>query len=260
MRKNRKIKEWIVQESGKHFCQCGCNRLIEITANHAHNGIPKYLVGHSGRRHVPKMGFFSEDELAEWIESQKDKHLCQCGCGGYIQIKKAHQRLGIPRFLVGHVGRTLNYPSDVDRFWPNVDRKGEDDCWLWTAGADSKGYGTISSKRKAAKSRAHRLSYIIHFGDFDADMHVLHRCDTPRCVNPKHLFLGNHEDNMHDAAMKGRFNSKITAEEAREIVRMIRSGVRPYLVARKFGLAQSTICGIMTGRTWSHATGIARLE
>ncbi len=55
--------------------------------------------------------------------------------------------------------------------------------------------------------RAHRFSWQIHKGDIPEKLHVLHKCDTPACVNPDHLFLGTNGDNMRDKAKKGRATS-----------------------------------------------------
>lgn len=75
-------------------------------------------------------------------------------------------------------------------------------CWLWSRGTDQDGYGAL--KREGYSTRAHRASWEIHCGPILDGSHVLHRCDTPRCVNPGHLFLGTHTDNMRDMAAKGR--------------------------------------------------------
>jgi len=52
-------------------------------------------------------------------------------------------------------------------------------------------------------SSAHRASYRIHNGEIPSDMHVRHRCDNPACVNPDHLELGTHQQNMSDKALRG---------------------------------------------------------
>jgi hypothetical protein len=98
------------------------------------------------------------------------------------------------------------------RLWPRVEKTPT--CWLWTGGAkNNKGYGQITVARGKAVF-AHRLSYEIANGPIPAGMHVCHRCDTPACVNPAHLFLGTASDNMRDAFQKGRLAPQIGALKA----------------------------------------------
>lgn len=78
-------------------------------------------------------------------------------------------------------------------------------CWLWTRatmGKNGNEYGTCFLNYKAIV--AHRLSYKTFKGDFDHKLDVCHKCDTPLCINPDHLFLGTHADNMRDCVFKGR--------------------------------------------------------
>lgn len=77
-------------------------------------------------------------------------------------------------------------------------------CWLWT-GAVSRGRANYGSLGYHGKSeRAHRVSYKEFVGTIPAGLHVLHACDTPLCINPRHLFLGTHKENMQDKIKKGR--------------------------------------------------------
>lgn len=78
-------------------------------------------------------------------------------------------------------------------------------CWLWSASLYKDGYGQIVDKEsRRSPKRAHRVSYELYNGPISDDVLVLHRCDTPACVNPDHLFLGTHNDNMKDKVKKGR--------------------------------------------------------
>ena len=80
-------------------------------------------------------------------------------------------------------------------------------CWIWTGNQRKKqGYGGFRYLGKMML--AHRVSYILYKGDFDIELSVCHSCDHPSCVNPDHLFLGTHSDNMKDMALKGRGKSK----------------------------------------------------
>lgn len=75
-------------------------------------------------------------------------------------------------------------------------------CWLWTAYKNHNGYGTHRINGKAV--RAHRFVWEYFNVKIPDGLYVLHKCDTPACVNPDHLFLGTHQDNMNDMRAKGR--------------------------------------------------------
>lgn len=80
----------------------------------------------------------------------------------------------------------------------------KDKCWEWLGYIDRYGYGCISHGETNRRLRAHRVSWNIFVGSIPDGVDVLHKCDNRKCVNPNHLFLGSHEDNMRDMAQKGR--------------------------------------------------------
>ena len=91
-----------------------------------------------------------------------------------------------------------------ERFWARV--KKTEECWIWT-GNIARGYGQISQKVNGSWRirRAHRISFEMASGQpIPEGMEVMHSCDNPSCVNPAHLSLGTHFDNMRDMAAKGR--------------------------------------------------------
>jgi len=129
-------------------------------------------------------------------------------------------------------------------------------CWLWDAGINSKGYGQIRDGKRMRL--AHRLSFEFYKGEFPADSDILHHCDMPLCVNPDHLFLGTHQDNMSDMKNKGRARtckgethkrSKLTDD----LVRQIRqSKEKNKIWAEKLGVS-SALIGMVKRRTiWKH--------
>jgi hypothetical protein len=76
-------------------------------------------------------------------------------------------------------------------------------CWIWLGGWNMSGYGRIGRHGKALPS-AHRMFYTAHKGPIPKGLFVCHKCDTPACVNPDHLFVGTAMDNVQDMIRKGR--------------------------------------------------------
>lgn len=91
------------------------------------------------------------------------------------------------------------------RFWLRVQRS-DNACWKWTGQKNAHGYGLLS--KFGTLRLAHRISWELHHGQILSNMNVLHHCDNPSCVNPNHLFLGTHSDNMRDAKVKGRTSNQ----------------------------------------------------
>lgn len=88
-----------------------------------------------------------------------------------------------------------------ERFWEKVDKS--NDCWLWTARRNRSGYGEVGVPGDRTRL-AHRVAWSLLRGEIPPGLAVLHACDTPACVNPDHLRLGTHSDNMADMVARGR--------------------------------------------------------
>lgn len=97
----------------------------------------------------------------------------------------------------------MELPNIKDRFWSKVDKRGSNACWEWKANKVH-GYGLLATKSKSAPIRAHRLSWMLHYGEIPSGMAICHSCDNPGCVNPNHLMLGTQKANIIDAAKKGK--------------------------------------------------------
>src|SRR3990167_6559441 len=92
--------------------------------------------------------------------------------------------------------------DEIERyFWSRVEKS--ESCWRWTGIKTKMGYGYLYIRGEKSM-RAHRVSYQIHYGEFDSNLLVCHHCDTPYCVRPDHLFLGTCRDNLDDMRRKGR--------------------------------------------------------
>lgn len=149
----------------------------------------------------------------------------------------------------------------VDDFWSLV-QKG-DKCWLWNGKVDRDGYGRLYFDGKM--QLAHRVSYQLVNGPITNGLYVLHHCDTPRCVNPNHLFLGTQADNIRDAVKKERLvkppkltgarnpNNKLSAEQVLEIRRRyVKGKVGAPTLAKEFGLNTKTVQQIVKRQVWRH--------
>jgi len=150
------------------------------------------------------------------------------------------------------------------RFWSKVKAASTEACWPWRGCKNSSGYGLIEVNGK--QCRAHRISWRIHLKSLPAGMCVLHRCDNPLCVNPRHLFLGTRRDNNIDKVNKGRARggrmsgvsnpaSKLTEPEVRSIRKMAASDTSrgsQARIARRFGVSETMVSYIVRRKKWSH--------
>lgn len=100
--------------------------------------------------------------------------------------------------------------STPESFWSKVNKLGPVPeltpqlgcCWLWLGRPTPRGYG--HQRWDGKMMRAHRVAWLISIGPIPTGLFVLHHCDNPPCVNPAHLWLGTHDDNMRDRQEKGR--------------------------------------------------------
>lgn len=150
--------------------------------------------------------------------------------------------------------RPLRTPADT--FWHFTQRG--DGCWLWTGGVQSKGYGTFSFDD--TPFYAHRFSYELHKGAIPSGMCVCHHCDTPRCVNPEHLFLGTPKDNSVDMAAKGRSVSgdrchwaRLTSSQVIELRSLFATGQwTGKQLAERYGISPTHVYACAHRRFWTH--------
>ena len=151
------------------------------------------------------------------------------------------------------LGRNHNNSlTDEQRFWEKVNIGDPDECWEWLAGK-CKGYGMFWVENRSSHIRANRMAWELIHGSIPDGMQILHTCDNPGCVNPKHLWLGTHQDNMIDMFKKGRGNRHLAfnVEQVKEIRNLYSSGNYSYReIGKIFGVGHSEIGQIIRREIW----------
>jgi hypothetical protein len=140
---------------------------------------------------------------------------------------------------------------------------------MWAASVDKQGYGQFWNPVRRTMDQAHRVAYELAVGPLPTKppgargavgVLVCHHCDNPPCVNPSHLFLGDHKANMRDMAMKRRASpskggrnpkARLTAAQVQEIRKSYsgRHGEKS-AIARAFGVSSAHISKILLGQVW----------
>lgn len=134
-------------------------------------------------------------------------------------------------------------------------------CWLWLGGLGKRGYPHFSWNQKTLY--AHRISWELFRGPIEEGKDVCHNCpggDNPMCVNPDHLFIGTHTENMADMLRKGRRRcwgekartAKLKNEQVIVIRALAAKGWKQQNIADLYGVRQTTISQIVTESSWRH--------
>lgn len=141
-------------------------------------------------------------------------------------------------------------------FWALVVKS--EGCWLWQGGRRGD-YGVFSFLGRSWA--AHRLSWELSYGKPPGEYYICHKCDTPLCVNPGHLFMGTLADNMHDKIVKGRNcrmqgsrhgRAKLVESQVVIIRDLVAKGVPQGAIASVLGLSASTVSSIVRRCRWTH--------
>jgi hypothetical protein len=173
--------------------------------------------------------------------------------------RKTQRKLYLPKGA-----NPANRQHLANRLINGISEISETGCWVWGR-TTSSGYGCLTVERKSV--RAHRLMYALSHGLDERELaEVCHDCpggDNPRCINPEHLFLGTHGDNVRDMVAKGRHggpppakhgvnnpSSKLTLQEVATIRQCLQDGETQSAIATRFGVSQSQISNIKRGIQW----------
>ena len=163
--------------------------------------------------------------------------------------------------------------SELVRFWSKVKRKSN--CWLWTSNVNHRGYGLFglqrdcNGERKTVMTVSHRLIFCVSYGmtNISAKDFVCHKCDVRNCVRPDHLFLGTHESNMKDMALKNRahrpigdlhHNKIINQDIALKIWEQYHvQCITQKQVAKNIGVNPAIVASVIKKQTWRHVTDLS---
>lgn len=149
--------------------------------------------------------------------------------------------------------------KDIARFWKKVDRKGDNECWPWTASTTAFGYGQFGAQGKVLG--AHRISFYLLYRRWPQVGR--HTCDNPICCNPYHVIDGSQADNVTDIWQRGRGllgelhpQSRHTDEDIRAIRELYADGKATQReLAARYGATQEWVGQVVRGERRAKAGG-----
>jgi len=145
----------------------------------------------------------------------------------------------------------LSISEKLDKYGVPIPECG---CVIWVGGIGKAGYGILKHKKITMSS--HRASYIQKFGDIPKGKYVCHSCDNRACINPDHLFVGTHSDNMADMVKKGRSpryigeNNPMCKLTEWDVVAILLDDRKRSEIAEAFNIHTKTIYKIKSGKLW----------
>ena len=146
--------------------------------------------------------------------------------------------------------RWTKFDSVEDYLLSHIECSNQRGCWEWLGARGKKGYGegNYGGRRQAI----HRLSYAAFISEIPEGMCVCHHCDNPVCINPVHLFLRRHRDNMSDMWRKGRHPGyKLDRDAILEIKSRLLRGESARSLSKLFDVSSKSIRDIRDNKRWS---------
>jgi len=122
-----------------------------------------------------------------------------------------------------------------------------EECWEWLRARHEFGYGIF--RVAGRKEYAHRYSYVLSYGTVPAGLCVMHKCDNPKCVNPRHLAIGTKADNSLDMVKKLRGSGQKLTPDQVLAIRSLDLTLRE--IGEIFGLSETSVSNIKRRKTWT---------
>lgn len=147
-----------------------------------------------------------------------------------------------------------NPESFATRFWSNVPRRGRLMCWLWDGCVNPKtGYGHYDWNGR--RTSAHKVAFVLTYGQIPSGLNVLHTCDNRRCVNPRHLMAGTQKENCIHREQRsyhivGKENRRLSQDDVRQIRALKADGKSAAEIARLLGRPYPVVYTCWAGKTY----------
>jgi hypothetical protein len=201
---------------------------------------------HNGPRGRKRRNVYG-DYLETWVQMyQSGRTMKEIGKDFAVSRKV------ISAVIRPHIQKRQNAITDKT-FFDNTISNETTGCIEWVGPKNGAGYGQFQIN--GTLWLAHRYSYMMHKGALD-NLLVLHKCDNPACINPDHLFLGTHADNMRDMVNKGRnqvVNRKLTDEQVKDIKGLLISNSKTLTaIAAMYNMHLRSIQRIRDGVSYKH--------
>lgn len=147
-----------------------------------------------------------------------------------------------------------------ERFFAKVSGPDVNGCWNWTGAKSALGYGYFQVSPQQGTKLAHRVAVSLERGDdIPQELSVMHHCDNPSCVNPLHLSVARHAENMADCFAKGRHayglrvhSARLNEGLVREMRRAAAAGEHILSIASRFDISRRSASQAVSGETWKH--------
>jgi len=174
------------------------------------------------------------------------------------------ERIGNPCFCSW--GCRTSPQATIVRFFEKVNKLGptephmDSNCWLWMGYRNKAGYGRMRAFGNL--ELCSRVSWHMHNGQIPGGLCVLHKCDSPPCVNPDHLFLGSYADNAKDRCAKGRSAQNAPTGESSKFAKLTEQDVLSIRdayprftqqeLANRFNVSRGNISCVVLRKSWRH--------